>query len=453
VDEAVLRDGDAVELGNGGPRLRVAIAFPWAVPERRSALARALDAVAGAARRVEAHTSSPFRRALVLAACAGAALLAFNLWQNRRLQRDVGRLQDALAVAEGERRRFTERVEEERRREERERAGLEQQAQALRRRAEELQAQLDAAATGELPALRSALADARSRLDSLETDRATAERIIREYGPGVALIQGAYAFYGAEARPLRHVLDEAGRRRKDEEGEPLLDPEGQGPIYTSEFVGTGFLVDARGLLLTNRHVAQPWWNDDRTAALSARGFEPRFTVFRAFLPRVAEPFELELERHAEKVDLAVVRFDPRGLKLPVLPLDRSGRGAVAGHPVVVVGYPAGLEALLAKADTGVVKDIVDAAGSSTERMTEGIARRGLVRPSATQGHIGDVTSTDVVFDAPTTQGGSGGPVFNRDGKVIAVEYAVLSKFGGNSFGVPVAEALKLLRPARPGRTR
>jgi len=55
-----------------------------------------------------------------------------------------------------------------------------------------------------------------------------------------------------------------------------------------------------------------------------------------------------------------------------------------------------------------------------------------------------------VYDAPTTQGGSGGPVFNKHGQVIAVEYAVLPRFGGNSFGVPIAYALELMGlPRKP----
>ena len=49
---------------------------------------------------------------------------------------------------------------------------------------------------------------------------------------------------------------------------------------------------------------------------------------------------------------------------------------------------------------------------------------------------------------PTTQGGSGGPVFNKNGQVIAVEYAVLPRFGGNSFGVPIAYAVELLTVPR-----
>jgi S1-C subfamily serine protease len=39
--------------------------------------------------------------------------------------------------------------------------------------------------------------------------------------------------------------------------------------------------------------------------------------------------------------------------------------------------------------------------------------------------------------ALTTGGGSGGPVLGTDGRVIAVNYAVLQQFAGSSFGIPV----------------
>jgi S1-C subfamily serine protease len=296
--------------------------------------------------------------------------------------------------------------------------------------------------------VRQDLVRTRDRLASLETERAVGERIIREYGPGVCLVQGAYAFYDGEARPLRYRLDENGRPMRDEEGSPALDPMGAGSVHLVEYFGTGFLVDRGGLVLTNRHVAEPWWNDEFADTLLARGFKPRFTLFRAFFPREAEPFELEMVRPSETSDLALVRLDLRRRRIPTLPLDRTGRGAVPGQPVVVVGYPAGLEALLAKTDGAVVKEVLVAAGRSSERITEVLARRGLIRPSTTQGHIGDVTKSDIVFDAPTTQGGSGGPVLNKEGLVVGVEYAVLSKFGGNSFGVPIGYALDLMNGAR-----
>ena len=144
--------------------------------------------------------------------------------------------------------------------------------------------------------------------------------------------------------------------------------------------------------------------------------------------------------------LALLKTDLRGRKIPVLPLAQAGTAAVPGQPVVLVGYPAGLEAMLAKADSSLVKQILASQGTDAHRVTETLGQKGLIRPSTTQGHIGDVTRTDIVFDAPTTQGGSGGPVFNKYGQVIAVEYAVLQKFGGNSFGIPIAYARELLNP-------
>ena len=290
--------------------------------------------------------------------------------------------------------------------------------------------------------MRADLEATRERIASLETERAAGERIIRDFAGGVALIEGRYAVYDAEGCPLRVSLGEDGLPRRREDGSPVLSPEASGPVFTQEFFGTGFLVDRRGLLLTNRHVAEPWWNDATADAVLGEGMEPRFEIFRAFFPDEAEPFELSTERVSKTVDLAVVRIELRERPIPVLALDLTGRGAVRGQPVVLLGYPTGVDALLAKADGSVVRQILFE--SVKQAVTESLGKAGLIRPSATQGHIGDVTRTDVVFDALTTQGGSGGPVVNRSGKVIAVEYAVLTNFAGSSFGVPIGHALELL---------
>jgi serine protease Do len=49
-----------------------------------------------------------------------------------------------------------------------------------------------------------------------------------------------------------------------------------------------------------------------------------------------------------------------------------------------------------------------------------------------------------VYDAATTSGGSGGPLFNRNGKVIGINFAVLRDFGGSNLAVPARYATKLL---------
>jgi S1-C subfamily serine protease len=446
IQEAVLRNGDVVELGRGGPRLRFHLPDAPRARAELPAPGRLSDTMAF---RMVHQSSRSFRRALAAALAVALALLAWSFWQSRRLDREVATLRHAMQQAEGERRAFEERIETERQRGDADRRRLEQ----VRARQAELLHQLTDPARGEVPALKADLQATRDRLQAIESERAAGERIIRDFGAGVALIQGAYSFADASGRPLRYREDEAGETIRQSDGTPALDPDGTGPIHVIEFYGTGFLVDSKGLILTNRHIAEPWWNDDEADKLQRAGFHARLAHLRAFFPQQQRPFELTLERRSDTVDLALLRVNLHGRKIPVLPLDRSHLGSVAGQPVVVVGYPAGLEAILAKAEDRVVKQILASHGTNSERVTEALSLRGLIRPSTTQGHIGDITRSDIVFDAPTTQGGSGGPIFNKNGHVIAVEYAVLPKFGGNSFGVPVNYALDLLEPRRPGRKK
>jgi serine protease Do len=73
-----------------------------------------------------------------------------------------------------------------------------------------------------------------------------------------------------------------------------------------------------------------------------------------------------------------------------------------------------------------------------------VAKRNLIRPLVTQGHIGDVLVDRIVYDAQTTSGGSGGPLINHDGQVIGVTFAVVRDFGGSNFGVPIRFAQPML---------
>jgi hypothetical protein len=417
VHEVPLHDGDILELGSGGPRLRF-----------------------HRARRVRLVEHRDFRIVLAVVLVAGAAVGGWTYRLNRR----VAWLQRALEAVEADRRRFEGRVEEERRKAEADRESLENRIEESRRREESLQQRLAAAAgEGDVRAMQDELRRVRGRLVSLEGERAAGERIIRDYGAGVCLLQGSYAFYDAEGRPLRYRLDESGQKAREADGSVAVGVDGTGPVHAVDCVGTGFLIDRRGFVVTNRHLAEPWWKNEAAETLARDGFKPRFITLQAFFPRVGEGLRAELHRASPTVDLAVLKVNVKGRRIPALPLDGSGRGAVPGQPVVVVGYPTGLEAILAKTDSTVVQDILSQ-GTSNERITEALSHRGLIRPSTTQGHIGDVTGTDIVFDASTTQGGSGGPVFNKYRRVIAVEYAMLAQFAGNSYGVPVRYALELI---------
>jgi S1-C subfamily serine protease len=442
VEETVLRAGDVIRLGGDGPELR---------------FERELDrpAVAAAATppmsqtmmlRVVGQTRRSLRHALAAVVIVAALILGWSQLQNRKLQRDVAGLRAEVRHADAERASLEQRVAEERGRADGARADLERRLEDDREREEALRARIAEGDAGEVKALKAELGATQTRIATLETERAAGERIIRAYGNGVCLIQGTYGFADAAGRPLRKASED-----EDSDGPPAVN--GKGAPYTVDYYGTGFLVEPSGLVLTNRHVAEPWWNDASAQALQSQGFQPRFVRFRAFFPQQEGALALTAERISETADLALLRVAIGGRRIPVLPLEKERSRAVPGQPVVVVGYPTGLEAILAKAESGVVEAILESHGTDSDRVTDALSMKGLIRPSTTQGHIGDITASDIVFDAPSAQGGSGGPVFNKHGQVIAVEYAVLPKFGGTSFGVPIAYALELLRPPRPARGR
>jgi S1-C subfamily serine protease len=57
----------------------------------------------------------------------------------------------------------------------------------------------------------------------------------------------------------------------------------------------------------------------------------------------------------------------------------------------------------------------------------------------------------LIYDAQTTHGGSGGPVFDASGKVIGVNFAILSSFSGSNFAVPIARAAKMLETSKSAK--
>ncbi len=70
---------------------------------------------------------------------------------------------------------------------------------------------------------------------------------------------------------------------------------------------------------------------------------------------------------------------------------------------------------------------------------------GMLHGLATQTSLWFRLGSAIIYDAETTSGGSGGPVFNLEGEVIAINRATLPAFGGSNIGVPIGHAIALLR--------
>ena len=129
----------------------------------------------------------------------------------------------------------------------------------------------------------------------------------------------------------------------------------------------------------------------------------------------------------------------------MLKLDASKEAAVSGEALISVGYATGLDAILARAGDETVQQIVKASAGDPKLVLIELAKRQLIRPLVTQGHVGDVLPDKIVYDAQTTSGGSGGPLLNRQGGVIGVTFAIVKGFGGSNFGVPIRFALPLVK--------
>ncbi len=282
-----------------------------------------------------------------------------------------------------------------------------------------------------------------NRLSKLEHLSTAAQRIIEMSSPSVVFLQGTYSFKEETTdRMLRMVLDATGQPMLFPNGLPVLSPDGNGPIAERQFVGSAFLVGDEGHLLTNRHVGLPWELDGNAKLLAGQGLIPVVTKFVAYRPGLTSGEEVELIQASDEIDLALLRYVdpgdlPRGLKIAET-LSRPG------DQVILMGYPTGLRSLLAQAGGRFIEELQSSKDFKFWSVAERLAKAGLIVPLASRGIVGRSSEERVVYDAETTHGGSGGPVLNSDGEVVAINSAVLPEYGGSNLGVPAKKVDEFL---------
>jgi S1-C subfamily serine protease len=312
---------------------------------------------------------------------------------------------------------------------------------------EQLPAQLSSEGSIDVVSLKRQVRDADQRLKQLEVKSRIAKDVIRSYSPSVALIHVVVEFKDhASGLPLRYSKMTAdGEPVKDDEGHSLMGLHGIGTEVRINAYGTGFLVSSNGQILTNHHVVEPWWQNEDLAELLKQGFQPVVTEVAAYFPTSSRKVPLHVDKISSEADLAVVTGDIHALNLKPLDLDDSPGAAVSGEPVVLLGYPTALDAILVRAGDDTLRSIADSGTTNDANgLMKELARRRLIRPVNTQGHIGDVLPDKIIYDAQTASGGSGSPVFNAQGRVIGVNFAVMREFGGSNIAIPVRYARSLL---------
>jgi DNA-binding response OmpR family regulator len=318
----------------------------------------------------------------------------------------------------------------------------------LQKKSEDLRSQIATSKKEDASTLQSQLAAVDSRLQKLETEGKAAQTIIQSYEPSVCLIHVVLAFREHTTGMRLHYasMTSSGEPATDEHNNPLLSLTGSGPEVHLDVFGTGFLVSASGQILTNHHVAEPWWQNDDLKEMLDQGLEPVIAEMTAYFPGVPRGVAINTEKISSAADVAVVKGNVSALGIKQIALADGRRSAVSGSSVVLLGYPTALDAILARAGAETLQSIATASKGDPKQVMEELARRNLIRPVTTQGHIGDVLPDKIVYDAQTTSGGSGGPLFNNEGKVIGINFAMVREFGGSNFAIPVTYGKSLLKP-------
>ncbi|MBE0617288.1 MAG: DegQ family serine endoprotease [Proteobacteria bacterium] len=159
--------------------------------------------------------------------------------------------------------------------------------------------------------------------------------------------------------------------------------------FKSQSLGSGFILDRDGYVLTNNHVVEK--ADEIVVKLSDE-----------------HEFEAKVVGTDPKTDLALIRFEPKGVTLHPAELGDSDKIRV-GDWVLAIGNPFGYG----------------------QTVTAGIV--------SAKGRVIGAGAYDnfLQTDAAINPGNSGGPLFDSDGKVVGINTAIVAGGTGIGFAIPV----------------
>jgi Do/DeqQ family serine protease len=175
-------------------------------------------------------------------------------------------------------------------------------------------------------------------------------------------------------------------------------------------LGSGVIVDAKGLVVTNFHVIEGATGDEIKVALPNR-----------------KEYQADILLKDKKADLAVLRLRADGERFPFLNIANSDRLQV-GDLVLAMGNPFGVGQTV------------------TSGIVSALARTGIGKGDA---------QYFIQTDAAINPGNSGGALVDVEGNLVGINTAIFSKSGGSlgiGFAIPSNMVSLVVNSARHGRS-
>lgn len=214
---------------------------------------------------------------------------------------------------------------------------------------------------------------------------------VQRVGPAVVRINSSRT---VARQPMPEGLDDPFFRRFFGSGSDSADPSSS---RVERGIGSGFILDSKGLILTNAHVIDG--ADSVTVTLKDG---------RTLIGKVLGEDRV--------TDVAVVKIDADNL--PTIKLGNSDQ-LQPGEWAIAIGNPLGL-------DNTVTAGIISATGRSSAQVG-----------------VPDQRASFIQTDAAINPGNSGGPLLNQQGDVIGINTAIRANAQGLGFAIPINTAKRI----------